>query len=99
MTRPEYSDRIVAFIDVLGFGALVRQLDSDPSLHAKLHRALSKIRVFKDSSLRKGTAQSDLAVSVFSDSIVISGASDNLHGVIFSAIHLQCNLGGVRSCV
>jgi hypothetical protein len=90
--RPEYADRVVAFIDVLGFGALVRQLDSDPSLHAKLHRALSKIRVFKHYSLQEATAQADLEVSVFSDSIVISGATGNFHGVIFSALHLQCNL-------
>lgn len=92
MNVPEYSERIVAFLDILGFGALVRQLDSDPSLHSELHRALSKIRVFKHSSLQQATAQSDLQVSVFSDSIVISGTADNLHGVIFSAIHLQANL-------
>lgn len=92
MNVPEYSERIVAFLDILGFGALVRQLDSDPSLHSGLHRALSKIRVFKHSSLQQATAQSDLELSVFSDSIVISGTADNLHGVIFSAIHLQANL-------
>jgi len=87
MTHPKYSERVVAFIDVLGFGALVAQLDPDPSLHAKLHRALSKIRLYKDFSLQEQTAQTNLEVSVFSDSIVISGASDNLHGVVWSGIY------------
>ena len=92
MTRPEYIERIVAFVDILGFGALVGRLDAEPLLHARLHRALSRIRDFKLSSLEPQTAQSDLEVSVFSDSIVISGASVNLHGVVFSAIHLQSDL-------
>ena len=92
MMLPEYSDRIVAFIDILGFGALVRRLDAEASLHAKLHSALSHIRVLKHSSLQPQTAQSELEVSVFSDSIVISGASDSLQSVVNSAIHLQSNL-------
>lgn len=90
--EPEYSERIVAFIDILGFAALVRQLGADPTLHASLNNALKQIRVFKNSSVRPDSAQSNLQVSVFSDSIVISGAADNLHGVLWSAIHLQCNI-------
>lgn len=88
----EYSNRIVAFIDILGFGALVSRLGEEPKLHAKLHRALTEIGKIKNSSLEKNTAQTGLVVSVFSDSVVISGAPDNLNGVIWSSIHLQCSL-------
>jgi hypothetical protein len=87
-----YSERNVAFIDILGFGALVRRLGTEPALHANLHHALARIRHYKDSSMQKDTVQSKLQVSVFSDSIVISGPSDDLHSVIWSAIHLQCDL-------
>lgn len=90
--EPTYSERVVAFIDILGFGALVKQLGEDSSLHAQIHRALTRIKFLKDSSARTGTAQSELQVSVFSDSIVISGAFDKIHNVIWSAIHLQCAL-------
>jgi hypothetical protein len=90
--EPVYSDRVVAFIDILGFGALVQKLGEDSSLHTQIHHALRRIKLFKDSSVRTGTAQSDLQVSVFSDSIVISGEADNVHGVIWSAIHLQSSL-------
>jgi hypothetical protein len=90
--KPVYSDRVVAFIDILGFGAIVQKLGEDSSLHAQIHYALSHIKLLKGYSLQAATAQSKLQVSVFSDSIVISGEADNVHGVIWSAIHLQCNL-------
>jgi hypothetical protein len=90
--QPTYSDRVVAFIDILGFAALVRQLGSDPALHARLHHALGQIKVIKRSSLQPNTAQTDLEVSVFSDSIVLSAEPSSLHNVVWSAIHLQSNL-------
>jgi hypothetical protein len=90
--QPVYSERVVAFIDILGFGALVQQLGTEAPLHAQIYSALTRIKLFKDYSLRENTAQSDLEVSVFSDSIVISGASDNVQGVVWSAAHLQCGL-------
>jgi hypothetical protein len=70
----------------------VHRIDKDPTLRAKLHAALVRIRHVKTSSLQANTAQSDLQVTVFSDSIVISGARENLFGVIWSVIHLQSSL-------
>ncbi len=92
MTQPDYSDRIVAFVDILGFEALVRRLDSEPELHNKLHQALASIGSYKQSSLSENTAQSALEVSVFSDSIVVSGTPNDARSVIWSVLHLQCSL-------
>lgn len=90
--QPDYSERVVAFIDILGFAALVHQLGSDPSLHAKLHQALAQIRVHKSSSLQPNRVQTNLEVSVFSDSIVLSSEANGLDNVVWSAVHLQSNL-------
>lgn len=87
-----YTERTVAFIDILGFGTLVREIGADPTVHRKLHAALSRIKHCKLSSVAGNTAQSDLEVSVFSDSVVISGAADDIHSVLWTAIHLQCDL-------
>ena len=90
--EPVYVERIVAFIDILGFRNLVQQIGADPMLHRKLQGALSRIKHCKLSSVADNTAQSDLEVSVFSDSVVISGTMDNFHGVCWTVIHLQCDL-------
>jgi hypothetical protein len=87
-----YPEKIVAFIDILGFGELVRRIGDDPALHAKIHSALTNIHHYKKSAERPDTAQSDLKVSVFSDSIVISAETSNFHGVMWTAVHLQCSL-------
>ena len=87
-----YSNRVVCFIDILGFGELIKSLETDSELHQKLHSALKRIKSYKVSSLEENTAQSDLEVSVFSDSIVISSEKDGCHGVVWSSLHLQCDL-------
>ena len=71
-----YGERIVAFIDILGFRELVRKIGDDDKLRKRLHHSLERIRSFKEYSLRNETAQKNLEVSVFSDSIAISGTSD-----------------------
>ena len=70
--KPLYEDRIVAFVDILGFGALVSSLEELPELHGRLHFALTQIKSYKMTSQMGNTAHSDLEVSVFSDSIVMS---------------------------
>jgi hypothetical protein len=90
--EPVYIERIVAFIDILGFRNLVHQIGADSMLHGKLHAALSRIKHYKLSSVAGNTAQSDLDLSVFSDSVAISGAADNLQGVLWTVIHLQSDL-------
>lgn len=87
-----YSNRIVAFIDILGFGSLVKMLSSDTDLRKKIHRALSEIRDFKNYSLSNATAQRELEVSVFSDCIAISGEPGGLMTIVSSAMALQWKL-------
>lgn len=91
MTIP-LNERIVAFIDILGFESLVRDLEKDERLHQRLQYALQDIKRVKISSLNENTAQKDLEVSVFSDCVAISAERDNYHGVIWTAIHLQSSL-------
>ena len=91
MTIP-LNERIVAFIDILGFESLVRDLEKDERLHQRLQYALQDIKRVKISSLTENTAQKDLEVSVFSDCVAISAERDNYHGVIWTAIHLQSSL-------
>lgn len=96
MPAPPYEDRIVAFIDILGFRSLVGRLQSDPQLHRQLHGALSAIKSFKSYAGDPQTAQKELEASVFSDSIVISGATSELHAVIWSCLGLQARLLAYR---
>ncbi len=91
MTIP-LNERVVAFIDILGFESLVCDMAQDERLHQRLQYALQNIKRVKNSSLNENTAQRDLEVSVFSDCIAISAEHDNHHGVIWTAIHLQSSL-------
>lgn len=88
----EYKNKIIAFVDILGFSAFVSQLDSNPKLHERLHWALSHIKSYKSTSMLKNTAHSNLDVSVFSDCIVISSAPDHFHDLIWAAGWLQAQL-------
>lgn len=87
-----YDTRVVAFVDILGFESLIQHLENNEVLHRKVHGALKQIKNVKVLSLQSITAQNDLEVSVFSDSIAISAPKDNYHGVIWSSIHLQSTL-------
>jgi hypothetical protein len=87
-----YGERIVAFIDILGFRELVRKIGEDDKLRKRLHHSLERIRSFKEFSLRSETAQKNLEVSVFSDSIAISGSPDELATIVWTALGLQSNL-------
>lgn len=91
---PEYNDRIVAFIDILGFSSLVSSLHKDPSLHARIYRALKEIKSSRDSSLRENTAQSNLEVNQFSDSIVITSEPtfDGFFSVLWACGWLHARL-------
>jgi hypothetical protein len=87
-----YENRVVAFIDILGFRALIAKLPTDPVLHRLLHRALDQIKSYASAAGQKGTAQEKLESSVFSDSIVISGPEDALATVIWTCTMLQSKL-------
>lgn len=81
VTLPPYEDRIIAFLDILGFSDLINRLDGNPELHGIVHHALSLIRHHKyrandNAPVLVGgvSISADLEVSVFSDSIAISSA-------------------------
>ena len=93
--NPEYEPRVVAFIDILGFRNLVSRLDSDDSLHTKLHSALSHIKKFGRLAGNENTAQKDLEASVFSDCIVISSEVGNHASVTWTCVGLQAELLGL----
>lgn len=88
----DYSDRTVAFIDILGFESMISQLSQNPVLHKKIHQALTEIGHYKSYSEQGNTAQSDLEVSVFSDSIVISKPDRDVRSVIHTIVHLQAQM-------
>lgn len=89
---PIYEDRVVAFVDILGFRSLVANLPESPSLHKHLHGALSTIKSMKSFAGDSRTAQKELETSVFSDSIVISGPPSELFTVIWTCVGLQAKL-------
>jgi len=94
-TKPLYKDRIVAFIDILGFGTLVSSLEEQPELHERLHSALAQIKSYKLTSQLENTAHSDLDVSVFSDSIVMSAEDGNFGAIIWASGWLNAQLLGL----
>ena len=89
---PTYIDRVVAFIDILGFREVVRSLKDNPELHQKLHYALSRIGSVRYNQQSKVSEQSDLEVSVFSDAIAISCRPDSTVSLILTSGQLQADL-------
>lgn len=90
----DYQERIVAFVDILGFSNLIGRIEEDSKLHDRLHWALTHIRSIKESSQNEHSVQSNLKVSVFSDCIVVTGPTDDYHSVIWTIGWLQANLLG-----
>lgn len=91
---PAYNDRIVAFIDILGFESLILSIPHNSDLHKRICLALKDIKAIRDSSFMEGTAQSDLEVNQFSDSIAISAKPSNkgFFSVVWACGWLQANL-------
>lgn len=89
---PLYVERIVAFVDILGFGALVSSLSSNPELHGRLHYALTYIKSYRESSRTENTAHRNLEISVFSDSIAISSQPFDASGVLWACGWLHAQL-------
>lgn len=100
-----YHDRVVAFVDILGFESLVVRLAEDPTLHGKILSALREVKSYKQIAGNRAFAQKNVEVSVFSDSIAISGRREHFFDVLWSCLGLQSRLlvlgvlirGGVSS--
>ena len=91
MTQEQYEDRIVCFLDILGFKELVDStVDSggeEDALRAQaLSQALLSIREVLD--VDKGHISKSKRVTQFSDSVVISFQVDEPSEVFFTILEL-----------
>jgi hypothetical protein len=83
----EYKEKIVAFIDILGFENIVRRLASDPDLFCALKSALKRIKDVEHEGRKH-----NLEVSVFSDSIVVTAHKTEFLGLMNTVVWLQREL-------
>lgn len=86
-----YVDKVVAFVDILGFAAHVQATDQDSELHKRLHWALTHISSYRTISVMVNTK---LGISVFSDCIAVTGEREDYHGVIWAVAWVHANLWG-----
>lgn len=85
-----YEERIVAFVDILGFSAMVDKSANDYKVYESIKLALETIQKVKSNSEIKGAK-----VTTFSDSIIISyptKSNDSLFIILIDLIHLQLHL-------
>jgi len=87
-----YQERIIAFIDILGFESIVKSLPTKPNLFHNLNYALNRIKYIETSNNQSNTSASKLEVSVFSDSIAISTNAQNFYSLIWTVGWLQAHL-------
>jgi len=70
-----YSERYVAFIDILGFREIIKRSETDSRLYETLVKTLSEIHAREPI---EGEETVDFQFQTFSDSIVISSASSKM---------------------
>ncbi len=91
------NNRIIAFVDILGFKKKVENASNDALEAEKLHNALKRINTIKKENDGKGIYNRKsfgVEVNTFSDSAVISypAEKDNLLYIILDLIYLQLDL-------
>lgn len=73
LEKGKYENRLVAFIDILGFSALVNKSESDPIYSEKLFKALENIQHNVEyNNKQKKVENSAFEMVQFSDSLVVS---------------------------
>ena len=85
-----YEERIVAFVDILGFSNMISQSEKDVETYEKINRALKTIQ-----NVKKDSENTSAKVTTFSDNIVISypaNGKDSLFYILIDLIHLQLEL-------
>lgn len=87
-----FEDRSIAFVDILGFTSIIDRLANDPCLHHRLHQALLRIKSEERLDKMPNSESSDLQVSVFSDSVVISVKASAIPILIYVCGYLQADL-------
>lgn len=86
----EYCDRVVGFVDILGFADLVRRADREPELRDHIAEALGNVRRVSPPTEGK----TDLRSQNFSDSLILSAADtpDGFWHLLLSIDALAWNL-------
>jgi len=85
-----YEQRIVAFVDIMGFSAMISDSEKDVEIYEKINQALKTIQNVKNRS-----DDTTAKVTTFSDNIVISypaNGRDSLFYILLDLIHLQLDL-------
>ncbi|MDX0469734.1 hypothetical protein GOC67_28810 [Sinorhizobium medicae] len=85
-----YEQRVVGFVDILGFGELVRRADREPVLREEIIRALNTVR----SHVWLGGGDTDLRTQNFSDSLILTACNtaDGFWHLLLSMEALAWNL-------
>lgn len=91
MNNVPYTNRVIAFIDILGFRELITSISTNPELHDRINHALHRIKIVKPQQISSLKSQ-DIEVSTFSDSIAISSTEKNIFAVIWVSGWLQADL-------
>lgn len=89
----EYENRIVAFIDILGFSEMIRNSEENEDVFITVHKALEEIRNI-NRNLQSETREKSLGrqEALFSDNIVISYSTNSPEAefeLIYDAMFLQ----------
>jgi len=93
-----YKERVVAFVDILGFSDHVEETTKDFSKASNLHKALKSIlswQIENENNETFGLKDIGREITVFSDSIIISYSIDcqgGLFYILMDLIHLQIQL-------
>ena len=90
----KYIPSLVAFMDILGFEALIKKLDQQPELHQRVYRSLSQIhRLARNrDDPKRGIVQDNLNISVFSDCIAITCDISEMGSLFWTCGNLQADL-------
>ena len=89
---PDYKQRYVAYLDVLGFSSFVEWIDQHPENRASVHSVITKLR----NTLVKNPHRGAFMFTQFSDCVVLSAdrTAEGLAAVIHGALILHRNLLG-----
>lgn len=91
----QYGERAFAFLDILGFKDVIKQIDANPDLVVEVRKALVfalRVEEVNSKEIIEGWRQSKLEVIAFSDCIVISASKEELFSVVLKAKSIAGNM-------
>ncbi len=91
----QYGERAFAFLDILGFKDVIKQIDANPDLIVEVRKALEyalRVEEVNNKEMIKGWKQSKLEVIAFSDCIVISASKEELFSVVLNTKYIVGNM-------